>query len=41
MGLAQDAPLINIRFELIGLPFVVGCCMLLNILIIKSNSRKI
>ena len=40
MGFAQDALPIGDRFGLIGLPFVVNCCMILNILIIKSPSRE-
>ena len=40
MWFAQDVPPINNRFGLIGLPFEVDCCMILNILTIKSTYRK-
>ena len=36
MGLAKDAPPIDNRFGLIGLPFHADCCMILNILVITS-----
>ena len=40
MGLAQDAPLVDDRFGLIGLPFDADCCMIFNILVIKSPSKE-
>ena len=40
MGFVQDAPPIVDRFEPLDLPFVVDCCMLPNILLIKSPSKK-
>ena len=40
MGLAKDAPPIDNRFGLIGLPFHADCCMILNILVIKSPFRE-
>ena len=40
MGLAHDGPLIDDKFGLIGLPFDADCCMILDILVIKSPSRE-